>query len=92
MAASGSLVHPPAKKASFTTNGPTGGPEWHRIMAKATDCPRISPDFLERMRRTRPENRFRREYLCEFTTAENRLFDRDIVEAIFVDTEEAWTL
>ena len=86
------LSTPWGKEGFFYDEWTAGGPEWHRVIAKAPDCPRISPEFIERMRRTRPDNKFRREYLCEFMTAENRLFDRDIVEAMFVDDEEAWTL
>jgi len=86
------LSTPWGKEGFFYDEWTAGGPEWHRVIAKAPECPRISPEFLERMRRTRPDNKFRREYLCEFMTAENRLFDRDIVEAMFVDDEEAWTL
>lgn len=87
------LISTPAGKEGFFYEEWThGGPEWHRILAKATECPRISPVFLDRMRRTRPQSKFLSEYMCEFTTAENRLFDRDIIEAAITEKEEHWTL
>ena len=43
------------------------------------------------MRSTRPDHMFRREYMCEFTTPDDRLFDRDIVEAMFENCDrEEW--
>lgn len=87
------LLSTPCGKEGFFYNEWThGGPDWHRVIAKATDCPRISPEFLDRMRRTRPENKFRREYLCEFMTPDDRLFDRDIVEALFDNDHKALIL
>ena len=63
-----------------------GGPEWFRVSGKATECPRISTSFLEEERREKTSEWFSQEYLCEFTTNEEMLFDRDMVEACFDDT------
>jgi hypothetical protein len=59
---------------------------WFRSLRKSSECPRISPQFLESERKTKPEAVIRREYECEFeqdgTTLlrvedVNRLFERE---------------
>ncbi len=48
---------------------------WTRITIPATDCPRILPAFLEDERRSLGETTFRQEYLCEFTSSDDAIFD-----------------
>ncbi len=45
----------------------------------ATECPRISPQFLADERLTLPDSWFRQEYLCEFTSVQHAMFDHDLV-------------
>lgn len=63
-----------------------GGPGWFRVSVKATECPRISDEFLEEERLVKTSDWFAQEYMCEFTTNEEMLFDRELVEAAFDDT------
>lgn len=54
----------------------------------ATKCPRIAASFLEEQRASLPAAWFRQEYLCEFTSVEEAIFDHDLVlEAITPEVE-----
>ena len=63
-----------------------GGDEWFRVSATATECSRISKSFVEEERREKTSDWFAQEYMCEFTTNEEMLFDREMVEAAFDDS------
>lgn len=62
-----------------------GGPEWERVRARGTDCPRIAAAFLEEERRKLGERMFRREYLCEFEDSVSGLFARETIDRAFTD-------
>ena len=59
----------------------TGGADWHRVRMPATECPRITPAFLARERRSMGDLRFRAEYLCEFTETEGTVFPQERIRA-----------
>jgi Terminase large subunit, T4likevirus-type, N-terminal len=59
----------------------TEGDEWERYEIPATQCPRISPEFLEEERRSKPEWYFAQEYGCEFRETEDQLFSHDLIAA-----------
>jgi hypothetical protein len=71
---------PYGKRGFFHREWSSGGPEWERIMAPATECPRIRASFLAEERRTMGERWFRQEYLCEFEDTVSSVFGRDLVE------------
>lgn len=60
------------------------GPEdWERVRVPASECPRISADFLEQERRGLGEWWFQQEYCCEFLDATNQLFSYgDVMGAV----------
>jgi len=60
-----------------------GGEDWHRVRVPATECARISREFLEQERGVQGEAAFAQEYLCEFVQAEGAMFDQTLVEACF---------
>jgi hypothetical protein len=62
-----------------------GGEEWERISVKATDCERISDEWLEKERRQMGEQAFRREYMTEFVQDDDAAFDAALIEEA-VDT------
>jgi hypothetical protein len=71
-----------------TPNGKTGffydvwarsEEDWERVEAPATECPRISPEFLAAEELATPGAVFRREYLCCFEDAETSVFGADEV-------------
>jgi hypothetical protein len=79
---------PWGKRGFFYEAWTNGGPEWERILAPATECPRIRASFLEEERRTMGERWFRREYLCEFEDSGSSVFGRDLVERAITETVE----
>ena len=71
---------PFGKRGFFYETWVHGGPEWERIRAPATGCPRIQPAFLEEERATMGERCFRQEYLCEFEDSVSGVFSRDLLD------------
>jgi hypothetical protein len=65
---------------------------WERYQVPATECPRISEDFLEEERRSLGEWFFRQEYFCEFMDAETQAFRREDVDRAFNEEVETWAL
>lgn len=57
------------------------GRGWERYEVRATDCPRISSEFLEEERRNMPGQWFRQEYMCEFAEPQGAVFSHGDVAA-----------
>ena len=70
---------PCGKRGFFYHAWAHGGDRWARFSVKATECARISKDFLEEERQEMGIW-FGQEYLCEFVDNELGVFDRDRVE------------
>jgi len=66
--------------------------DWDYYEVPATDCPRISPEFLEQMRRTMGEWWFRQEFMCEFQDAQSAAFRREDIDTAFSEEVEEWDL
>jgi hypothetical protein len=77
---------PFGKRGHFFNEWTDGGDTWERIEITATDCPRISPEFLEEERQALGDWWFRQEYLCEFVETVDQIFSYDLV-ASAVDKE-----
>jgi len=73
------LSTPFRKRGFFYSNWEHGGPDWHRVRVPATECPRISREFLEEDRRQQKGD-FQMEYMCEFMEDGLSVFNRDLVE------------
>jgi Terminase large subunit, T4likevirus-type, N-terminal len=58
----------------------TGGHGWERYEVPASQCPRISEEFLEEERRVLPSWVFRQEYECSFEETEDQVFTTEMVE------------
>lgn len=65
---------------------------WERYKVPASECSRISPDFLAEERRSIGEWWYRQEYQCEFLDAETQPFGREDVERAFEEEVEPWAL
>jgi hypothetical protein len=79
-------------KAGFFYEEYTGSNRWERVMVKATECPRISKEFLEEERATMGDLFFEREYGCVFSEATDAVFrDIDIRNALSDDLEPFFT-
>jgi Terminase large subunit, T4likevirus-type, N-terminal len=75
------LSTPHGKRGFFYEAWEHGGRQWLRIRVPATECRRISREFLEEERVALGDMWFRQEYLCEFLENEENLFRRDVIEA-----------
>ncbi len=79
---------PYGKRGHFYEEWNRGGDEWERVMVKATECPRISAQFLASERRAQGEHIFSQEYLCEFRDTADQLFSSDqIANALTSDVK-----
>lgn len=72
---------PRGKRGFFHRTWSETSGRWKKMTVQATDCPRISPDFLEEQRELMDEAFFRQEFLCEFVDVEHGLFDGDSLAA-----------
>lgn len=63
------MSSPNGRRGHFFEAWERGGDAWERYAVKASDIPRISPEFLREERRALGELRFRQEYECEFIAA-----------------------
>jgi hypothetical protein len=67
------------------------GVEYERVRVLASDCPRISNEFLARERRELGEFLYRQEYECEFLADQSALFDLALIEsAISTEVTPLW--
>jgi len=58
-----------------------GGDPWKRIKVTASECPRISPEFLAQEQASLGDWWFRQEYGCDFVDNASQFFTTDEVEA-----------
>ncbi len=65
---------------------------WERYEVPATQCPRISPAFLEQERRTLGPWWFEQEYLCQFADAQTQAFRREDIDHAFREEVDVWEL
>ena len=65
---------------------------WERYEVPATECPRISAEFLEEERRAMGEWWFEQEYGCRFLDAETQPFRREDIDRAFEEEVEPWPL
>jgi hypothetical protein len=63
-----------------------GGDAWERFEVPATQCPRISPAFLEDERRSLGDLFYRSEYLCEFVDTDDQVFGSELIRAAVDDS------
>jgi hypothetical protein len=57
-----------------------GGLQWERYEVPASQCPRISEEFLEEERASLPPFIFRQEYECSFEETEDQVFTTDLID------------
>jgi hypothetical protein len=85
------LSTPYGKRGHFYEEWSTGE-GWEKIQLPATECPRISPEFLAEEKRTCGEWWFNQEYLCEFGDSLNQVFRSEDIEAAFTNDVQALDL
>ncbi len=76
------LTTPYGKRGVFFEEWTSGaGRGWDRYEVPASECPRISPGFLEEEREALPSYIFRQEYECSFEETEDQIFTHEMVQA-----------
>jgi hypothetical protein len=58
-------------------------PTWTRVRVAASDCPRISAEWLERERRELGESRFQEEYQLTFLDSSAAAFSSELIACMF---------
>lgn len=61
---------------------------WEKYEVSATDCPRISPAFLEEERASLPPRVYRQEYFNSFEETEDQMFSFEEIEGAMSDEVE----
>jgi hypothetical protein len=83
---------PRGRRGFFYAAWENGGPEWERVEAPATECPRISRAFLERERHDMGWREFQQEYLCVVEDSVSKVFDSRLVDGAFSEEFEPMAL
>jgi hypothetical protein len=73
------LTTPYGKRGAFYEAW-TSSEEWERFEIPASQCPRISPEFLEEEREALPPWVYRQEYECSFEETEDQVFTTDMID------------
>jgi len=79
------MTTPYGKRGHFFNEWMDGGDDWKRVEIPAAKCPRISPEELERQRRSLGSMFFRQEFQCEFVETSDQVFGYDMVMQAFSD-------
>jgi hypothetical protein len=82
----------PFGKRGFFYEAWTGQDAWERIRIDASQCPRISPEFLEEERRALGERWWRQEYGCSFEDVVGAVFSQADIDAAMRDDVQPWIL
>jgi hypothetical protein len=80
---------PRGKRGFFYECWEHEGPEWFRVSVPATECARISREFLEAERRAVGPLWFAQEYMGEFVDSGAAVFGRDLLDRAVDDEFEA---
>jgi hypothetical protein len=73
------LTTPYGKRGVFYEEW-TGGHGWERYEVPASECPRITEEFLDEERSSLPPFIFRQEYECSFEETEDQVFTTDLID------------
>jgi hypothetical protein len=82
------LSTPRGKRGFFHDVWTEGGDDWNRTRIDAHQCPRISPEWLEREKESMPAFWFKQEFECQFVETIDSVFSFDEVQATLSDTLE----
>jgi hypothetical protein len=82
------LSTPFGRRGWFYEQWAGADPTWERIQARATECPRIRPEFLAEQRRMLGPAMFNQEHECEFVEATGQLFSSGSIDRVFADSGE----
>ncbi len=74
------LLSSPFGRRGFFYETWTSGENWERFTVKATDCKRITPEFLQSEKKSMPEFVFEQEYMCAFVDSDTQIFSSELIE------------
>ncbi|WP_441360086.1 terminase large subunit domain-containing protein [Agrobacterium sp. MCAB5] len=77
------LTTPAGKRGWFYEAWVNGDPSWERVKVPASECPRISPEYLAEELKALGAIKFSEEYNLEFHDPEEAVFPLAIIEAAF---------
>ena len=86
------LLSTPRGRRGFFYDEWTSQRDWRRFQVSATECPRISRQFLDQERLSLGDWAFRQEYLCEFMDNRAALFTQDLLSRALSGDFEPWSL
>jgi Terminase large subunit, T4likevirus-type, N-terminal len=75
----------PAGKRGWFYEAWIGDGNWHRVKVPATECPRITKEFLDEELRELGASRFSEEYGLEFIDPDSAAFPSEIIANAFTD-------
>jgi hypothetical protein len=73
----------PAGRRGWFWQAWEGTEGWERVRVRATECPRITPEFLDQERAALGERAYRQEYETSFEDTEGAVFDPADLQAAF---------
>ncbi len=79
---------PSGKRGFFYEEWTNGGDRWQRVAVTGAECARIPESFLKEERAAMGDRWFRQEYCCEFTDADDGLFDSELLKRAVRDDIE----
>jgi hypothetical protein len=83
---------PKGQRGFFFRLWTEGGPDWLKIIKRASENSRIDPEVLEEARRALPEWTYRQEYECEFVQAVDQYFSYSTIQKMFdSDVKPLWS-
>jgi hypothetical protein len=74
------LTTPYGKRGAFYEEWSGGSDSWERYEVPASECPRLSEEFLLEERAALPSWVFRQEYECTFEETEDQVFTTSMIE------------
>jgi hypothetical protein len=77
------LSTPAGKRGWFYEAWTGGDPAWHRVRVPASECPRITQDFLDEELKELGAQRFSEEYSLQFLDPDEAVFPTTIIDAAF---------
>lgn len=86
------LASSPAGTQGFFAEQWRDGENWQRWRIRADQCPRISPEFLERQRQMMTQQQFDAEYMALFVESQGAVFRADDLARLQVEPVIGWEL
>ena len=83
------LSTPQGRQGFFFDLWQTPGTRWEKIRAKASECPRLDPEFLAETRRELGETMYMQEYENEFISSGEQVFSESSVDDAFSSNRSA---